>query len=202
MKRVINGVTKRYVEKLSAPFDSKTMTLSDGIFLDSTLTYSGAATGTVTGLGHLNGATDVWALADGIVVKGLAVSAGSTTLPNGLTAAKIHVGLGYDAKIRTLPIAMAQDGTLRGRRVLPREPLIDLLDACGVKVGRPGQGIYFDVDRREPGDPLDTQTKIKTGVFPANFESSWKDGGQMEIISDVPLPATLRGLSIGYDNEP
>ena len=63
----------------------------DAYFVDSGLTYDGAATITITGLHHLIGET-LTALADGAVVTDLVVAAdGSVTLP--AAASKVHLGM-------------------------------------------------------------------------------------------------------------
>ena len=200
--RTIGGATKRYIERLSPEFDN--MATSDGVFLDSSLTYSGSATGTVYGLNHLVGQT-VWALADGQVVRNLTVAAnGSITLPNSQTASKIHVGLPYTATLTTLALNEAgqQDGTGLGRRKLLNDVRVSVMDALGLKAKGTGSSLSFDIFQRQTDDPVNAQMNLRTGTYRVNFDMSWRDDGQFTLYSDDPLPCTLRGIILSATGEP
>lgn len=100
VKRTIDGADVRYIERMHTRVFE---TVTDAFFVDSGLTYSGAAATEITGLDHLEGEAVV-ALADGNVVTGLTVSAGAVTLP--FAAATVHVGLAYEASLQTLDLDM------------------------------------------------------------------------------------------------
>ena len=102
VKRTINGVDKKYIERLHTRSFSA---IQDAFFVDSGLTYDGSPTTTLSGLDHLEGETLV-ALADGNLVTNLTVTSGAVTLPN--EASKIHIGLSYDATMETLPLNIVQ----------------------------------------------------------------------------------------------
>lgn len=202
VRRTIGGVTKRYIETLAPEFEY--MATADGVFLDSCLSYSGSATGTVSGLNHLIGRT-VWALADGMVVRNLTVSAsGSITLPNSQTASKIHVGLPYTATLTTLALndAGQQDGTGLSRRKLLNDVRVSVMDALGLKAQGIGAIDYVDVFQRDQSDPVNAQMNQRTGTYPVNFDMSWRDDGQFTLFSDDPLPCTLRGIILSATGEP
>lgn len=202
VRRTIGGVTRRYIETLSPEFEY--MTTTDGVFLDSSLTYSGAATNIVYGLNHLIGRT-VYALADGQVVRSLVVAAdGSITLPSGQTASKIHVGLPYTATLTTLPLNEAgqQDGTGLSRRKLLNDARISVMDALGLKAKGTNSIDSFDVFQRDQDDPINAQMNLRTGFYPLNFDMSWRDDGQFTLFSDDPLPCTIRGIILSATGEP
>jgi len=202
VRRTIGSVTKRYIETLAPEFEN--MTTASGVFLDSSLTYSGSATGTVTGLNHLIGQT-VYALADGQVVRSLTVAAnGSITLPNSQTASKIHVGLPYTATLTTLALNEAgqQDGTGLSRRKLLNDARISVMDALGLKAKGLTSLDTFDVFQRDQDDPVNAQMNLRTGTYPLNFDMSWRDDGQFTLYSDDPLPCTIRGIILAATGEP
>lgn len=202
VKRTIGGVTKRYIETLAPEFEY--MATVDGVFLDSSLTYSGSATGTVYGLNHLVGQT-VYALADGLVVRGLTVAAnGSITLPNSQTASKIHIGYPYTATLTTLALNEAgqQDGTGLSRRKLLNDARISVMDALGLKARGLSSIDSFDLFLRDQDDPVNAQMNLRTGSYPLNFDMSWRDDGQFTLFSDDPLPCTIRGIILAATGEP
>jgi hypothetical protein len=202
VRRTIGGVTKRYIETLAPEFEYTAT--EDGVFLDSSLSYSGSATGTVSGINHLIGRT-VWALADGQVVRNLTVSAsGSITLPNSQTASKICVGLPYTATLTTLALndAGQQDGTGLSRRKLLNDVRVSVMDALGLKAQGIGAIDYFDIFQRDQNDPVNAQMTQRTGTYAVNFDMSWRDDGQFTLFSDDPLPCTLRGIILSATGEP
>jgi hypothetical protein len=98
VKRTINGATKRYVEMLERDFEEG-HDQEDSYYSDSLLTYDGAATTSITGLGHLEGET-VKILADGAVHSDKVVSSGAVTLD--ISSKVVQVGLGYTHKLKLL----------------------------------------------------------------------------------------------------
>ena len=91
VKRTINGVTKRFIEILEDFFPDDAAQ-ADAFFVDAGLTYSGAATDTITGLDHLEGET-VQVFADGGDHPDVVVASGSVTLERQVTKAQIGLGL-------------------------------------------------------------------------------------------------------------
>lgn len=112
VKRRVNGVDKRYIERLTRFWDFDTE-LSDAHYVDSGLRYLGAATDTVYGLQHLEG-EEVYGLADAKPVGPFTVANGSVTLP--FEAENIVMGIGFDA-VGVLPRLEngARDGTAQGK---------------------------------------------------------------------------------------
>lgn len=96
VKRIINGQTKRFIERMASRTVEKT---DEGIFLDCSLTYDGTPIKNISGLNHLEG-EKVNVLADGDIEIGLTVKDGGITLKN--PASKIVVGLPYEFELETL----------------------------------------------------------------------------------------------------
>jgi len=76
VKRTIDGVDTRFVERFAA---REFVDITNVVATDCSVTYSGAATDTMTGLDHLDGET-VTGLADGNVIPDTVVANGQITL--------------------------------------------------------------------------------------------------------------------------
>lgn len=205
VRRTINGQTKRYIEVLENAFDGETATINDAFFVDSGLSYSGAAITTVSGLNHLEGES-VIALADGGVVRDLTVSGGEVTLPN--AASNIVVGIPYTSRAVTLPVAGPQsDGTLFGRRRKVTKPSIDVMHSGSMKVGAYGSDdwtpdLYEALMKR--GDELfGNAIALVSGFQKAEITSSWAEGGGSIVMeTDEPLPLLVRSVVLQLESEP
>ena len=112
VRREVNGVTRRYVERLTRFWDFDTE-LADAHYVDSGLRYKGAAVDTVYGLQHLEG-QEVYGLADALPVGPFTVTDGKVTLP--YEAENVVIGLGFDSE-GILPRLEngAKDGTAQGK---------------------------------------------------------------------------------------
>jgi len=188
VRRTIDGGTKRYVE-----YVEKYMTDEYAFFVDSGLTYDGAATTSITGLDHLEG-EEVAVLADGAVHPNRTVSAGAINLQ--AAASVVNVGLPYTATIKTMPIeAGAQDGTAQGKE--------QRIDNIVMHLYETGAGLWYgpnttDMDEyavRSSGDAMDAPVPLFTGqtdrlAWPGEYEK----GTQMVIQHRLPLPCTVAAL--------
>jgi len=183
VKRSINGVTKRYVER----FASRLVTdVEDAFFVDAGLTYSGAAATTITGLDHLEGMT-VTVLADGSVAPDAVVSGGSITLQH--AASTVHVGLGYTSEIVTLDIDLA---AMRGPAIAKRrvvEVVCKVLRSRGLWVG-PNSDNMVEVKQRDV-EPYGAPTALYTGDFKITIPPSWGRSGSITLQQRNPLPLTV-----------
>ncbi|MER9248580.1 hypothetical protein [Mesorhizobium sp. M0590] len=201
VKRTIGGVTRRYIEIKTAPFEYGG--IGDAFEVDCGLTYSGAAVGTVSGLDHLNGETlDV--LADGKVYKGLAVAAGAVSLPGGATAAKWQVGLGYQSEANTLELDVGgRDGSIVGRRKKVAKLILSLLetDTTGLQVQSFIRGRWEQVRIPSVVAP-DGMAKLFTGNVEVPIDDSWEGQGRVKIRHVNPTPCTIRAMTPVFDAEP
>ena len=183
VKREINGATKRYVERLhSREFTS----LEDAFFVDSGLTYDGAAATIISGLDHLNGKT-VTALADGFVVDNLTVTAGQITLPE--EASKVHIGLPYTGDLETLEIDSSEGG-FRNRKISVPHVEVNFYESRGGWIG----------PNDDPDDmveilrDMDTAT-LFTGPHEQTILGTWETKGKVHIQQRDPLPMSIIGIT-------
>lgn len=188
VKRTINGGTKRYVERMH---ERAFTDIKDAFFVDCGVTYSGAATTTITGLGHLEGETVV-ALADGSVVEGLTVSSGQITLNE--AASKVHVGYFNYAEVETLPPAIQlQDvGSARGRPIKLSRVFLQLEKTRGIKVGPTRDTL---TEYLQTGGDLSAEIQPHTGMIDLQLYPDWGRDGSIVVRQDYPLPMTVLGIS-------
>jgi hypothetical protein len=162
--------------------------------------YDGPAVNTITGLWHLIGA-DVSVLADGSVFTGFTVSAtGTITFPLGTTVEKVHIGLGYNAELQTVPLAM--EG-------LPAFATAGMKNASStyLRVDRT-QGLEAgpSFDKLRPFPPRSTEVwgsppSLKSTVIEIPMTPHWTINGQVCVRQAQPLPATILGIVTEYETE-
>lgn len=188
VRRIIAGQPRRYVER----FDGRSFAKAeDAYFVDCGITYTGAATDTVSGLAHLEGRAVV-ALADGDVVRGLTVVGGSVTLP--FPARKVHVGLPFAAEFETLPPAIQFDdvGASRGRPHSVNAVRIQMENTRGIKVvtqdGRESELV-------QTGGDLAEEIPLWTGMHELTVQALWNRDGTVTLRQDYPLPMTVLGIA-------
>ena len=132
VRRTINGVTRRYVEWMKPPLADDADQV-DAFYVDSGITYSGAATITITGLGHLEGQI-VNVLVDGATHPQRTVTGGSITLQRAGTT--VHAGLPYTARLATMDIeAGSATGTAQGKMKRAYRLAVRLLRTLGGRLG-------------------------------------------------------------------
>lgn len=188
IKRTVNGVTKRYIERLEPRIVSSA---ADVFCVDSGLSYNGVAITTVSGLDHLEG-KDVVAVADGNVVTGLTVVSGSVTLPR--AASKIHVGLPYTPVMELLDIDVpSTTDTLKGKHVSVSSVIIEVEKTRGGWVGPisdDGTADMIEIKPRFDSDgygPL----PLKTFKQEVTIQPGWNKGGGIRIEQRAPMPMAV-----------
>lgn len=191
VRRTINGQMKRYIERLhSRAFND----IKDAFFVDSGLTYSGAAAKVINGLDHLEGQAVV-ALADGNVVRNMTVSGGSVTLPN--AASKVHIGLPVVAALETLDLDLGQVqglGTVQGRQKSIADLTLRVENTRGIFIG-PYDGDR-DSDRLVEFKQRETEAwneaiRMYTGDLRITPHWDWNTHGRMWVKQFDPLPMTI-----------
>tara|TARA_Y100001937_G_scaffold19814_1_gene27415 strand:+ start:7344 stop:9332 length:1989 start_codon:yes stop_codon:yes gene_type:complete len=189
VKRTINGATRRYVEYLQ-PFDYGS-DLSDAFFVDSGLVYSGGATTTLTGLGHLEGQS-VTILADGSSHPNKTVSDGSITLDR--SATKVQVGLSYNSTLQTMRLeAGSQDGTAQGKIKRIHNLSVRLFETVGLLVGKDTSNLDRVPFRSSAAD-MDTAVPLFTGDKEIEFNADYDNDGFIVIQQNQPLPMNVIAL--------
>lgn len=188
IRRTINGVEKRFVERMHERQFTK---LEDSIFMDCSGTYSGEPKTEISGLTWLEG-REVCILADGSVEPKQVVTGGKITLAQ--PASKVHIGLPYVGDLKTLPVAVAlQDGSYgSGHQKNVRKVFFRVVDSSGLKAGPSTDQLaaYPARSTEFAGSPPSPITdEFGFAVFP-----QWGAGGQVCIRQDDPL--TLRVISM------
>lgn len=185
VNRVIQYMDVKSVERMNPAIWED---LEDGFFVDSGITYSGAATGTVTGLDHLNDETVV-ALADGVVYEGLVVDAGQITLPGAVTASTIHVGLPYTSELQ--PFRLDTDSTIgqsMGRVKRIGGLHLRLQDSADFQYEFNGTDVEHDLG-----------TDLFTGDAPIDYHTGNDLDPSLTIKQDKPLPLGIQAIVVSYE---
>jgi hypothetical protein len=192
VKRTINGGTKRYIEKLERDFDTSAGdTKSDMFFVDSGLTYDGAPTTIIAGLGHLEGET-VQVVADGAYIGTKVVSSGQFTLSN--AASVVHAGLAYTSLLETLdPEGGSPAGTSQGKLKRVSEVAARVKDSLPFKQG-PSVSQLSVLPTQHFGD-IDDTNSVYTGDVEFSPEQTYGHGRLVMTQSD-PVPLIILALML------
>lgn len=188
VRRTIGGATKRYVERLAS---RQFVNPADAFFVDSGLTYSGAPTSTLSGLGHLEGKT-VSILADGAVHPQRVVTGGAITLDN--PASKVHVGLPITADIQTLPLSFEAEGFGQGRVKNVNQVWLRVFRSSGIFVG-PTPDELVEAKQRTT-EPYGTPPALKSEEIQVMVTPTWADSGSVYVRQSDPLPLTVVSLTL------
>jgi hypothetical protein len=203
VKRTINGVTKRYLEKWAT--EDKARGATDTRLADSFVYVAGAGT-TITGLDHLEGeAVVVWQ--DGVCPedavtgdpKTYTVSGGSITLDTAVTTS-CCVGLPYTAQWKSAKGAVrdAQQMLLNQRQKADQIGFI-LADTHhkGVKYGT-------DFDNLDHLPGIEQGKRVATDYIWTDYDfdamtlsGTWSTDARICLQSQAPRPATILAITIG-----
>jgi len=189
VKRTINSVTRRYVERMK-DFDFGSNTTS-AFFVDSGLSYSGSAVSSFSTLYHLEGET-VSVLANGASHANKAVSSASIALDFSATSAAI--GYGYTSNMQTLRIESgSSDGTSQGKPKRIHGITVRLFETVGVEVGNDSSEtdrIFF----RDSSMDMDTAVPLFSGDKDVEFPGGFDDDDRIYLQQTQPLPLTVLAL--------
>ena len=201
VKRTIGGNVKTYVERFAARQyptleDEEDETapqydLVNSVFLDSSLTYTGTAATTVTGLGHLEGRT-VSILGDGAVFPDKVVTGGTVTLDN--PASTITVGLPIEADLQTLPLVYQGEAFGQGRVKNVDKVWLRLYRSSGVQAG-PTFSKLAEYKQRS-NEPLGTPPTLVSDEISLTLPPSWQSGGQVCVRHSSPTPLTISSVTL------
>lgn len=178
MRRVVNGATLRYLERLN---------WSAYPGMDSRKQVTGAASTTWAGFDHLEGET-VAVLADDIYMGAQEVTGGVITLPR--EATKVAAGLPYTSVVRmSAPEIGTGTGTAQGQAVSTNRVWVRFLNTIGAKSNLQELGFQqFD------GPLLDVAPAAFSGVK-STSDYGWDDGeSPIEITQDLPYPWTVLSI--------
>ena len=189
VKRTINSVTKRYVERMKT-FDFGSVT-TGAFFVDSGLAYSGAATTTLSGLYHLEGET-LTVIANGAAHPDVTVSGGSITLNYSSTTAAI--GFGYTSNMQTMRIESGSaDGTSQGKPKRVHGLTARFFETVGAEIGNSSN----ETDRipfRSSADEMDEGVPLFTGDKKIEFPGGFDNDDRLYVRQNQALPLTVLAL--------
>jgi len=144
----------------------------------------------------------VEALADGVEYDGLVVSGGAVTLPGGVTASRITVGLPYVAEGETLELdAGGRDGSMMGRRKRVSSVYFSVMETDVARLE-----VSSKIKSRWETARLNTHAPV-TGLFtgtipPVMIDDSWQGNAQVRFRHSGPKPCTIRAMTPAFDSEP
>lgn len=189
--RWVNGVERRFVERLDGPFYGVDgAPPQDGFFVDCGLSYSGGPISTLSGLNHLENMT-VQVLADGAVHPPVTVINGQISLQ--APASVVHAGLPYDTVVELLPIETQTSRlhTIQGRKKRITHLTLRLERTLGGLVGPDDDNLDM-ISFRTSAVPLGEGPGVFTGDTEAiPFPSGYDREGAIVIKQDQPLPLTV-----------
>lgn len=192
VQREINGVTKRYVERMEP---RGVTTPLDMFYVDSGLTYNGAPVDTLSGLDHLEGEA-VAVLADGVEIIGLVVTGGQITLPDDFST--VHIGLPYTPAIETLDIDTgAQGETLKSKDLSVSKVYLEVEKSRGGWVGPRStdvqNNIQFGMTEIKPRYDADGYDTIQPKTYKSEviIDDHWDKSGGVRIEQRSPLPLAI-----------
>lgn len=185
IKRTLgDGTEKRYIEVMEAQFDGDEA--KEAFFVDSGISYEGAAKTEFSGLDHLEG-LEVQILADGGVKKNQTVTSGSIVLDQ--PASVVHVGLPFKSVLQPPRIeAGSQRGTAQGKRKRVLECSVRFYKTIGAKVGPSPdklKSVKFDDGQ------LNTAAPLYSGDHRIPFPKGWDRDGLVTVVQDLPLPMSI-----------
>ena len=188
VKRTINGVQKRYIERIASRLFSNP---ADAFFVDCGFTYSGAPATTISGLNAIEGKT-VNILADGSVHPQRTVTSGAITLD--FPASKVQVGLPITADLETVPIYTQIDASLgQGRAKNVNKAWLRVYRSSGVFVGPDAN--HLTQYKQRTTEPPGTPPALVSDEIAVLLTPSWAQTGQVFVRQSDPLPISVVSLT-------
>ncbi len=187
VRRTINGITLRHVEFLTGDFNTNpAATMANAVFVDAALSYSGAATTTLTGLAYLQGQTvSGWDSTNNVPISAT-VSGGSITLPQATQAAV--VGLPYTGTVKTMQIP---DVRVQGKIQYPTRAYLRLYQTYNGT-------ILSGPDYTTPVPITESQNNLYSGMVRHDL-SHGSDTDQYIVWQQVsPYPMTVLNVSLDF----
>ena len=188
VRRTVDGNTVRYVEKL-APEAWDTM--EEAWRLHCAIEYSGTATDTITGLGHLEGRTDVYVWANGREEGPFTVTGGEVTLSFEATYA--IAGLKYSGRYKS---GRLPGGSLTSNKQIEKLGMLVHKTAGGsVKYGPDFTDMERLDDRIDDGSlSFDSPVQEISDDLEMNIHSFTERDPRLCIAMDTAGPATILAL--------
>lgn len=203
VNRTINGVTKRYRERLA--YDTEAQGGADNFISDAYKVVSVVASANVTGLGHLEGkSVVVWNSTTGLPYmtgnepSTFVVAGGQIVLPAAITGTVV-VGLPYTGRWKSTKLAYAaQTGTAMSQRknILQVAPLLYSTHNRAARFGP-----SFDKLQVMPRVVKGKDTGANAMLWDYDYDAfpidgSWTTDSRLCMEFKAPLPATVLGVGM------
>jgi hypothetical protein len=185
-----------FIEKLEP--EDITTDFTKWKYLDSHLSYSGAATDTFTGLDHLAN-MEIEVLADGATHPPVTVN-GSGQIVLERQASVVVAGLPFESEIiPTRPDFEGRDGTKFGRISRAHKVYVYVYNTVGMEVTRidlddQGERTTDVVPFRLPSDPTGQAVPAKTGYVEVDFLEGYARAWDLSIKQMQPLPLNILSI--------
>ena len=169
--------------------------LKSAFFVDFGVSYSGTPqTEFNDGLDHLIG-QEVWILADGGVVPPQTVQASDPKITLPYAAGDVHIGIGYEARLKPMRPEVRGAPTQQGLRKRIVRALFRLLDAAGLVVRDPKAGTEENLIDRPGSGAMDEPVPLFNGDTENKAVGGGYDrDGQFVLVSNQPLPAIVTAM--------
>lgn len=188
---VVKRGDKYFLEMMEQVFENQDV--KDAFFVDCGVSYDnpGVKVKKFSGLTHLEGQAVV-ALSNGKAQPAQMVKDGSITLDR--ASDKVHVGLPYDAELKTLPLQIMDGmGSSIGMRKRIDSVAVMFYRTVTCRMGRGDEDIDETPWRStEPyGEPIEPKTTTREVML----RGGWRDEIELRFVSDKPLPMTVLSLA-------
>lgn len=200
-ERTINSTQVFYVEQFQPQEWGSDD--NDAYFVDAGISYSGVATDTFTGAGHLEAET-VSIYADKLIESPEVVVSGGFTIDN--AAARVLVGMVYTSKLETLPLVIDPQDRAKDKKV--KSIWLDVYKTGAFKYGNGASSTLTNFNFKNNLDLDNTVTAQDLTVGPATsivkpLLCRWVYGSMKKqtifIQSSQPMPLTLRSITASYN---
>lgn len=191
MERDLPGGTVAYIESMQRFFNRGDLDLTKAWFVDSGVMYDGPPVTVVGGANHLIGA-EVFILADGQTHPRRVVQPNGSVILQRL-ASRVILGLYSRGKALSLRYDRNFDGgATSGRPRIVKSIALDVQNSVGLKVAA-GDKEDGELVKPSGGFEMNAPSELQNGVSKAvAVPDSWNVNGQICVIQDQPLPASIR----------
>jgi len=187
VRRTVNGQPQRSVEYLT-DYRLVKKGAAEAVHVDCSVTYRGAATNVITGLGHLEGKS-VSICVDGSNHPDKTVAGGQVTLDR--AGQLVHVGYRFVSRMQTMRLEVqGGGGTSQTTRKGIAEAWLRLQSTIGGRVG-PNFDRMDEIRTLDPRKPVGTPPALYSGDYKLQFPGGFETDAYVCFEQRMPLPATL-----------
>lgn len=190
VRRTVDERSVRYIERLQR---RELVDQDEAFFVDSGLTYDGAAVTSLSGLWHLEGKT-LQVLTDGAVHPDCVVTGGAITLD--YEASVVHAGLAYTSDLMTLPLGFEQaPAGGQGMTKNVSGVAMRVTQSSVVQAG-PTFDDLTEYPARAVSDPYGSPPALQTAELRFDISPDWNSDGGVCVRQGLPLPLTVLSMAL------